>query len=265
MPQPTPGLEVAPQGTPGLEVAPETQGLEAYNPERDVKEATIGIGGVHAPELYQQDVYPEVWNGAGHDGPDAALPAGAWGEKSGSSKKKWLLIGGVGLLVILAAVLGGVFGSRAANKSGDEALADEATPSKSSTPDATKTSSSIGTPTPTSIEKNSPLSAVSFVTTWDGSPAGPETGDVVVIAYRDQKGLPQAVFSQVTYGKDNSDAWQAPQVISSNPTQNGTGLGMTGHCKSYMRKTPRGRDLIEYSVRFSLVSLPSVALDLYFI
>ncbi|KAM7209134.1 hypothetical protein V8F20_000472 [Naviculisporaceae sp. PSN 640] len=249
VPQAAPGLEVVPQGEPGLEVAPDTQGLEHYNPERDVKEAAFGVGGVHTPGVYQQDAYPEVWNGTGHD-PDAALPAGAAAEKSGWSKKKWLIIGGIGLLVILAAILGGVFGSRAANKSGDGASADEtttATPSKPSSPDGTKTSST-GTPGPTSIERNSPLSAVSFVTTWDGSPAGPETGDVVVLAYRDQKGLPQAIISQVTYSQNTSDPWQASQLISPNPTQNGTGLGVAGHCQSYMRKTPRGRDLIEYSL-----------------
>ncbi|KAM7217454.1 hypothetical protein V8F06_007203 [Rhypophila decipiens] len=252
VPEPTPGLEVVPQPTPGLEVAPDTRGLHSWDPERDVKEPAVTAGGV--PGVYQQDAFPEVYHGQDHNA-DGALPAGAAAGKAGFSKKKWLIIGGIALLVILGAILGGVLGSKAGNKSGD-ATSEEATtasPSASSGGESTKTaSSSAGTPTPTSIQKNSPLSAVSFVMTWDGSPAGPPTGEVVVLAYKDQEGKVHAIYSQLFYQQDASEPWQAPQLVTGDKSQPGTGLGTAGYCTSNKRITPRGNELIEYSLHLNV-------------
>ena len=251
-----PGLEVAPVEGPGLEVAPDT-GLHVYQPERDAKEPVLT--GAYPPGIYAHDAYPEVYYGDHQHGAGPALPAGSPTEKTGWSRRKWLIVGGVALLVIIAAIVGGVVGSRAAaNTASEEAVSDEAT-SASATASVSAISSPTSAstsalPTATSIAKNSPLTAVSFRTAIDGSPAGVAVGFVIAMLYRDPAGTVMATWIQdaALEGEDTT-TWTDPFKINPpTPLQNGTGLYMGGHCTASATTLKSGKEIVTYRVSWSL-------------
>lgn len=254
-----PGLEVAHDTGPGLEVAPET-GLHVYHPERDAKEPVAA--GIYPPGIYPQDAYPEVYYGDHHPGAGPALPAGPPTEKARWSRK-WFIIGGVALVVIIAAVVGGVLGARAAsnNKSAQSASDEATTPTASPSiisPPTSAPSSAI--PTATSIAKNSPLTAVSFRTALDGSPAGTPIGFVIAILFKDPVGTlwASALRDFALEGNDTVPWTDRFSINPPTPLQNGTGLAMGGHCTAEATKDKNGKQKITYKVSRSLVSLCSM-------
>ncbi len=225
----------------GLEVAPDP-GLErtGYEPKVDNHGELVSPGHYYT-EPYTQGTYPEAYDGPS---PGSALPAGD-GAVQKRWSRKWLVIGAIGLVVVLAAVLGGVFGSRAARASSDAATA-----TASATATVSTSNPTVATPTPTSIANDSPLAAVSFVTTGDGSPDGNSTGAVIVILFKDPEGKLRASISQTPWGtgSDKISAWQAPQLVTTtNPAENGTGLAVAGYATS---TEPTGNAAVpQYSVR----------------
>ncbi|KAH8896534.1 hypothetical protein GQ53DRAFT_818815 [Thozetella sp. PMI_491] len=210
-----------PRHESGLEVAPES-GIQPVDKEY-LPVAASGPEHMHYPQGLYQDGIQIAYHDAPiptstlADEPSTALPTHPW------RRKLYLLIGFV--LVIVGAVLGGVLGSRAAHQS--NSLAGPATTTTTTTEAAAKssdsTSTSSPTPTPSSIRLNSPLSAVSFHTTEDWSPAGPIVGTVIILAYLGKDGaMMVSIFNS---------GWQdTPQTLTANSTtQTGTGLAMAGY------------------------------------
>lgn len=244
-----PGLEVAndPSTSAGLEVAPEP-GLHVYNPERDAKEPVSA--GAYQSGIHAHDAYPEVYYGQHGAGP--ALPAGQPAEKTGWSRRKWLMVGGVALLVIIAAIVGGVVGGRAAANAKSANLASEEAPSVTATSSSgTTPASSSAVPTATSIAKNSPLSAISFRTAVDGSPAGDPIGFVIAILYRDPVGsLFASYLLDFALEGDDANTWVPPFSLNPpTPIQNETGYYMGGHCTANTTKNAKtGKNDITYQL-----------------
>lgn len=248
-----PGLEVAPDQRPdtGLEVAPDT-GLHVYQPERDAKEPVLA--GTYPPGVYTHDAYPEVYYGDHQAGGGPALPAGSTPEKARRWSRKWLIIGGIALVVIIAAIVGGVVGSRN-NRSeqveSGEASEATAAPSSSAISSSTAVSSSAA-PTATSILRNSALSAISFRTAPDGTPAGVSDGFVIVLLYKDPTGqLVASVLRDLTKeDEEDKNKWQLIPIALEPPTpvQNNTGLAMAGHSTVSVGKRADGSDRLDYKV-----------------
>ncbi|KAK3324895.1 hypothetical protein B0H66DRAFT_511144 [Apodospora peruviana] len=248
------GLEVAPDQGDGLQVYQHDQGLHVYEPDRDNKESVAGYQQGHGKDAgavaYDQDNAPEVYT----PGPDNSLippPQKSWLSRN----KKWVVIGAIIVLVIIiAAVVGGVVGSKS-NKSSSDATSEaagQATTTTTSAPSKPTTSStSSAAPGPSSIAKNSPLSAVSFRTTKDGSPAGNATGAVIVLSFKDPAGVLHASISQSFGGV--SSAWQKPQEVTTPSTpENETGLAMAGWATATREDKDGPDDVIQYSLNLAV-------------
>ncbi|KAH8881879.1 hypothetical protein GQ53DRAFT_847947 [Thozetella sp. PMI_491] len=233
----SPGENLAPGGSP------ETKPIE-YSTDPEVVQPQLPEDGLEvAPDKGMQVVgrdFPEVYYHAEKEHFDAAeLPdAGAVASQEPSKprrrRKMWFLIG-IALVVVIAAVLGGVLGSRANQRSSESAPATTATQS-------TQTSTTQSEATPNSIAANSPLSAISFHTTADASPAGPIVGTVILISFLAPDGTAQLSIY-------NPEWTSPPQALTTTSlTQEGSGIAMAGYELADRTILPNGTADVEYTL-----------------
>jgi len=263
------GLEVAPDSglhaiepDQGLYQLEPDSGLQVREPDRDNKEAAPpGYGYKHdgyndgsgAPEAYDGNNLPETYHG--QNGEEPPLPP----TPNKRRKRLWIIIGVVALVVILAAVLGGVFGSRAANSDNDSAPVQSAVSSSTSSirPTPTSNSTTSATPTPSTLAKLSALSSGYFPNTYDGSPAGRQKGGIRVFAFQNPEGHLWATISHLEYnnrGRDQYSDWQALQDVRINNgplvPQKNTGFALSGYATALVDNV--NSSLIHYDVNINV-------------